>query len=82
VLRAARQLTFALIGLGQLAVQQEEFTAADGYFRLAPERMRQQPPASLLYITLVKSHLNTLYLGWLQSGCGVLYAGFLCLGGG
>lgn len=67
--RAARQLTFALIGLGQLAAQQEEFTDADGYFRLALKRMRQQqPPASLLDITLGQSHLATLYLGWLQSG--------------
>jgi signal transduction histidine kinase len=67
--QAARQLTFALIGLGQLAAQQEEFIDADGYFRLAIKRMRQHlHPASALDFTLVQSHLATLYLGWLQSG--------------
>lgn len=67
--RAARQLTMALMGLGRLAAQQEEFTEADRYFCLAISRMQRQLHAvNPTDIVMGQNHLATLYLGWLQSG--------------
>ncbi|WP_460504308.1 hypothetical protein, partial [Hymenobacter agri] len=66
--RASRQLTTALIGLGRLAAEQEEFVESDGYFRLALRRMRQNKQVDSVDLVLGTSQLATLYLGWLNSG--------------
>ena len=67
--RAARQLTTALIGLGRLAAEQDEFTEADNYFRLAIRRVQQRRPAADPEdLMMGANNLGTLYLGWLNSG--------------
>jgi signal transduction histidine kinase len=66
--RATRQLIQALIGLGRLAAEQEEFIEADNYFRLAIRRMQQGNKANLMDLVVGANQLATLYLGWLESG--------------
>jgi signal transduction histidine kinase len=67
--RATRQLTTALIGLGRLAAEQEEFIEADNYFRLAIRRVQQRKPAADPEdLMMGANNLGTLYLGWLNSG--------------
>ena len=62
--RAARALTVALIGLGRLAAEQEEFVEVDNYFRLAISRMQQRKPAAdPLKLIMGATSLGTLYLG-------------------
>jgi signal transduction histidine kinase len=66
--RAARQLTSALIGLGRLAAEQEEFIEADNYFRLAIRRVQQGKQVDPVDLVVGTNQLATLYLGWLESG--------------
>lgn len=66
--RAARQLTTALIGLGRLAAEQEEFIEADNYFRLAIRRMQRDKHVDPIDLVVGTNQLATLYLGWLESG--------------
>ncbi|GAB3588692.1 hypothetical protein GCM10027345_41200 [Hymenobacter daeguensis] len=66
--RATRQLTAALIGLGRLAAEQEEFIEADNYFRLAIRRVQRNKQIDPIDLVVGANQLATLYLGWLKSG--------------
>jgi signal transduction histidine kinase len=66
--RATRSLTAALIGLGRLAAEQEEFIEADNYFRLAIRRVQRDKQIDPIDLVVGANQLATLYLGWLESG--------------
>ncbi|WP_460501749.1 hypothetical protein, partial [Hymenobacter agri] len=66
--RATQELTAALIGLGRLAAEQEEFSEADNYFRLAIRRVQRDKQVDPMNVVVGANQLATLYLGWLESG--------------
>ncbi len=67
--RAARQLTLALLGLGRLAVGQQDFAESEKYFRLALSRMQHhQHAVTPTDLGMVQNHLALLYYAWRRSG--------------
>jgi signal transduction histidine kinase len=67
--RAARQLTLALVGLGRVAVGQQDFAEGEKYFRLALSRMQQHRHAVLpTDLGMVHNCLASLYFSWRRSG--------------
>jgi signal transduction histidine kinase len=67
--RAARQLTLALLGLGRVAVGQQDFAEGEKYFRLALSRMQQRKHAvTPTDLGMVQNHLALLYYEWRRSG--------------
>lgn len=67
--RAARQLTLALVGLGRVAVGQQDFAEGEKYFRLALSRMQQRKHAVMpTDLGMVQNCLALLYYEWRRSG--------------
>jgi signal transduction histidine kinase len=67
--RAARQLTLALVGLGRVAVGQQDFAEGEKYFRLALSRMQQRQHAvQPTDLGMVHNCLASLYFSWRRSG--------------
>jgi signal transduction histidine kinase len=67
--RAARQLTLALVGLGRVAVGQQDFAEGEKYFRLALSRMQQHKHAvTPTDLGMVQNCLALLYYEWRRSG--------------
>jgi signal transduction histidine kinase len=66
--QAARQVSLALLGLGCIAVQQNDFAEGEKYFRQASARLQQQKPASANDIGMVQNRLAMLYFEWQRSG--------------
>lgn len=67
--RAARQLTLALVGLGRVAVGQQDFAEGEKYFRLALSRMQQhQHAVTPTDLGMVQNCLASLYFSWRSSG--------------
>lgn len=67
--RAARQLTLALVGLGRVAVGQQDFADGEKYFRLALSRMQQRKHAvTPTDLGMVQNCLASLYFSWRRSG--------------
>ncbi|WP_460552176.1 ATP-binding protein [Hymenobacter daeguensis] len=66
--RADRQLMLALLGLGRVAIQQEDFAEGEKYFRLALSRLQRHRPVALIDQGLSQYSLASLYYGWLKSG--------------
>ncbi|RZK63297.1 MAG: hypothetical protein EOO59_00100 [Hymenobacter sp.] len=63
--RAARQLTLALLGLGRVAVGQQDFAEGEKYFHLALSRMQHhQHPVTPTDLGMVQNHLASLYYDW------------------
>jgi signal transduction histidine kinase len=66
--RADRQLMLALLGLGRVAVQQEDFAEGEKYFRLALAHLQRHRPIALIDKGLSQYSLASLYYGWQRSG--------------
>ncbi len=67
--RAARQLTLALVGLGRVAVDEQDFAEGEKYFRLALSRMQhRQHAVTPADLGLVQNCLASLYFSWRRSG--------------
>jgi signal transduction histidine kinase len=67
--RAARQLTLALVGLGRVAVAQQDFAESEKYFRLGLSRMQQRKHAvTPIDLGMVQNCLALLYYEWRRSG--------------
>jgi signal transduction histidine kinase len=66
--RADRQFTLALLGLGRVAIQQQDFVEGEKYFRLALARLQRHRPVSLSDIGMGQNHLASLYYDWQRSG--------------
>ncbi|RZK56585.1 MAG: hypothetical protein EOO59_09675, partial [Hymenobacter sp.] len=67
--RAARQLTLALLGLGRVAMEQQDFAEGERYFRLALGRMQHHRHAvTPTDLGMVQNHLASLYADWRRSG--------------
>jgi signal transduction histidine kinase len=66
--RADRQLMLALLGLGRVAIQQEDFAEGEKYCRLALAHLQRHRPISLVDQGLSQYSLASLYYGWLKSG--------------
>jgi signal transduction histidine kinase len=66
--RADRQLMLALLGLGRVAIQQEDFAEGEKYCRLALARLQRHRPVALIDQGLSQYSLASLYYGWLKSG--------------
>jgi len=66
---AGRQLTLALLGLGQVAVMQHDYPESQRYLRQAMHRIQQRLyPVGPRDLVMVQNSLGVMYFDWLSSG--------------